>query len=243
MTRVLLVGVPVAIIVLALSLGAVIVARAQHQPGSYQSNQPNYGVAPTFSLVDQNGRHVSSAALAGEVQVVTYLFPYCRTFCPTVTHTLVQLQEDLRQEGLFGSKVRFTIFNVDPTGAGPAQMRAFLKQYGVHPQDKGWEYLTGPLAEIQRVVKGGYHVYFSKISLTAERREIAREKAQGIYTDVPEQPNPLAERHKVDYDVVHNDYVELVAPDGSIRQIFNGDQVSEGRLFTAVRALAVPNGS
>jgi cytochrome oxidase Cu insertion factor (SCO1/SenC/PrrC family) len=242
MTRTLLVGVPIAIVALAASLAGVIVARASHEPGTYRSNRPDYGAAPTFTLTDQNGRRVSSASLAGGVQVVSYLFPYCRTYCPTITHTLVQLQDDLRQEGLFGSKVRFTIFNVDPTGSGPPEMRQFLKQYGVDPSDRGWEYLTGSLADVTRVVRGGYHVYFSKISLAAERRQIAREKAQGLYTDVPEQPNALAERRKVDYDIVHNDYVELVGPDGRIDQIFNGNQVSEGRLFDAVRRLAVPNG-
>ena len=241
MTRTLLVGVPLAIVALAASLAVVIVARAQHQPGTYTSNRPDFGAAPSFDLVDQRGRHVSSASLDGTTQVVTYLFPYCRTYCPTITHTLVQLQDDLRQEGLFGSKVRFTIFNVDPTGSGPREMRAFLRQYGVDPADPGWEYLTGSLADITRVVRGGYHVYFSKISLAAERREIAREKAQGIYTAVPEQPNALAERRHVDYDIVHNDYVELVAPGGRITQIFTGNQVSEGRLFDAVRQVAVPN--
>ena len=239
--RVLLIGAPLAIVALVASLAGVIVARAGHEPGSYRSDAPDYGRAPSFTLTDQHGHRVDSASLAGTVQVVAYLFPYCRTYCPTITHTLVELERDLRQEGLFGSRVRFTIFNVDPSGSGPREMRTFLRQYGVAPGDRGWTYLTGPPAEIRRVVRGGYHVYFARVSLAEERRRIARERASGLYTDVPEQRNPLADRRHVGYDIVHNDYVELVAPGGRISAIFDGNQVAEGRLFRAVRGLAVPN--
>lgn len=241
-TRALLIAVPLLVVAIAVSFGAVIVARAHHQPGSYHPDPPSYGTAPSYTLVDQNGARVSSKQFAGKVQVVTYLFPYCTTYCPTITHTLVQLQHDLSQEGLFGSRVQFVAFNVDPTGSGPREMRTFLRQYGVDPRAPGWEYLTGSLPQIRHVVRDGYHVYFSKVSLRQEAKDIAREKAQGTYTDVPEQPNALAKRRHVGYDIVHNDYIEVVGTDGRIVSYFDGNQVSEARLFGAVRRAAVPNG-
>lgn len=233
--RALLVGVPLALVALAASLAIVIVARAQHRPGTYASQRPDYGHAPSYTLTDQLGRRVSSSAFAGKVQVVSYLFPYCTTYCPTVTHTLVQLQKDLAQEGLFGRRVQFVIFNVDPAGSGPREMREFLRQYGVDPASPGWTYLTGPPAQVRHVVHDGFHVYYSKVSLRQEAKDIARERAQGTYTEVPEQPNPLADRKHVDYDVVHNDYIEVVDADGRISSYFDGNQVSEGRLFQTVR--------
>jgi cytochrome oxidase Cu insertion factor (SCO1/SenC/PrrC family) len=241
-TRALLVGVPVVVVALVASLAAMIVAHAQHQPGTYRPATPDYGRAPAYTLVDQNGERVSSAEFAGKVQVVAYLFPYCTTYCPTITHTLVELQKDLAQEGLFGSRVQFVVFNVDPAGSGPAQMRAFLRQYGADPRSPGWHYLTGSLAQVRHVVHDGFHVYFRKVSLRDEEKAIAREKANGTYTPVAAQSNPLAERKHVDYDIVHNDYIEIVDTSGRITGIFDGNQASEGRLFTAVRKAAVPNG-
>jgi protein SCO1 len=240
--RALLVGVPLAVVAVAASLAIVIVARAQHQPGAYRSTRADYGHAPTYALTDQLGRRVSSTAFDGRVQVVSYLFPYCKTYCPTITHTLVQLQHDLAQAGLFGGKVQFVIFNVDPAGAGPAEMRTFLQQYGVDPAAPGWHYLTGTPAEVRRVVHDGFHVYYSRVSLKQEAKDIARERAQGTYVEVPEQPNALADRKHVDYDVVHNDYIEVVDPDGQISAYFDGNQVSEGKLLQAVRAATLTGG-
>jgi protein SCO1 len=240
-TRVLLVGVPLLVVAVALSLGAVIVARAQHQPGSYRSERPDFGRTPSYTLVDQNGRRVSSAAFAGKLQVVSFLFPYCTTYCPTTTHTLLQLSDDLARTGL-GSAVRFVILNVDPAGAGPAEMREFLRQYGVDPDSPKWSYLTGTPAQIRHVVHDGYHVYFSKVSLRQEARDIARQRALGTYTEVTPQPNPLAKRKHVDYDVVHNDYIEVVGPDGRILEYFDGNDVSEAKLLAAVRRAAAGTG-
>ncbi|MFL6137686.1 MAG: SCO family protein [Frankiaceae bacterium] len=240
--RALLVGVPLAVVAVAASLAVVIVARAQHQPGSYRSDQADYGHAPAYSLTDQLGRTTPSTEFAGKVQVVSYLFPYCRTYCPTITHTLVQLQRDLAQAGLFGGKVQFVIFNVDPAGAGPREMRAFLEQYGVDPATPGWHYLTGDPQQVRRVVHDGYHVYYSKVSLRQEAKDIARERAQGTYVEVPERPNALADHKHVGYDVVHNDYIEVVDPDGRISSYFDGNQVSEARLLQTVREATLAGG-
>ena len=231
--RVLLVVVPLLIVS---GVGGLGYAALQGKPGNYVSAKERYGTAPTWTLTDQNGKTVSSDDLAGKVQVVTYLFPYCTTFCPALTHVLASLEADLKDAGLAGKRVQLVAFNVDPTNTGPAQMRTFLEQYGVSSSDPAWTYVTGTPAKIQHVVNDGYHVFFQQISLADEAKQIAEEKRKGIYTSVTTVPNALQAKAKPDYDIVHNEQIDVVAPDGHIAALFSaGASVSETDLYEAVQ--------
>ena len=66
--------------------------------------------------------------------VVTYLFPYCTTFCPAVTHVLTELEADLKTAGLNGKRVQIVAFNVDPENTGPKEMRALPPAVRGRPQ-------------------------------------------------------------------------------------------------------------
>ncbi len=231
--RTLLVAVPLLIIAMVGSLGYV---AAQAKPGNYVSGKLDLGTAPAWTLTDQNGKTVSSTAFADKVMVVTYLFPYCTTFCPAETHVLAELEADLKTAGLNGKRVQLVAFNVDPANTGPTQMRAFLKEYGVDPSDPSWSYVTGSLADIDHIVQNGFGVYFQSILRTDEAKQIAQEKALGTYTYEPEVKNPLFDQAKPTYDIVHNDQIDVVAPGGRIAKIFSaGASVSETDLYTAVR--------
>jgi protein SCO1 len=229
----MLVAVPLLIVSAAGGLGYVAL---QDKPGNYVSNKEDLGTAPPWTLTDQNGKTVSSTAFAGKVQVVTYLFPYCTTFCPAETHVLASLEADLKDAGLAGKRVQLVAFNVDPEDTGPAQMRTFLQQYGVNPKDPSWSFVTGSPADISHVVQDGYHVYFQKILLTDEAKQIAQEKLLGEYTTEPVVPNALQAAAKPNYDIVHNDQIDVVAPDGHVASIFAaGASVSETDLYEAVQ--------
>jgi protein SCO1/2 len=231
--RTLLVAVPLLIIAMAAGLGYV---AAQAKPGNYVSQLDDLGSAPSWTLTDQNGNTVSSSAFQDKVQVVTYLFPYCTTFCPAETHVLAELEADLKTAGLNGKRVQMVAFNVDPQATGPKQMREFLQQYGVNPSDPSWTYVTGSLTDIQHVVRDGYGVYFEKILRTTEAQDIVKEKALGEYTPEPVVANPLYSAVKPNYDIVHNDQIDVVAPGGRIAKIFSaGASVSETDLYEAVQ--------
>ena len=96
----------------------------------------DYGPAPTYTLTDQNGRTFNSTTVLGKVQVVSYLFPYCTSFCPLLLGSLAQAQRELDRSGLQG-RVAFVAFNVDPEHAGPDVMSAFLRQERVDPSRPG----------------------------------------------------------------------------------------------------------
>lgn len=200
----------------------------------------DYGDVPQYTLTDQNGAAFSSSALRGKVQVVAYLFPYCTSYCPIIGRTMQQTEQLVDQAGLTG-KVEFVAFNVDPAGAGPAQMRAFLSEFGISPTDPAWHFLTGTPTAIQHVVRDGFHVYYKKVSRTEEDKQIAAEKANGTYVPQPDEPNTLATKANVRYDIVHNDMVEVVGPSGRIRNLLtSGSTTTAKALFANIKRASVP---
>jgi protein SCO1/2 len=231
--RTMLVAVPVLILTCVGGLGY---AAWQGKPGNYVAAKEQYGNAPSWTLTDQNGKTVSSSDFAGKVQVVTYLFPYCTTDCPAETHVLSALEADLKDAGLAGKRVQLVAFNVDSENTGPAEMRAFMQEYGVSPTDPSWSYLTGTPEQIRHVVSDGYHVYYEKISLVDEAKQVLKEKQLGTYTPARVVPNALQAAAKPDYDIVHNQQIDVVAPDGRVASLFSqGSEVSETDLYQAVQ--------
>jgi len=198
---------------------------------------PAYGRAPAFTLTNQLGEKVDSSAFAGKVQIVTFLFPYCTDYCPLIAQQLVKIEKALRRAGL-ADRVQLVSFNVDPQDTGPATLRAFMKEYGWNPENRQWQYLTGRPELIRRIVTGGYHVGYQKVSLASEAKERNIEKQKGIYTPEPHAANPLARRANPDYDVQHNDEMVLVDSRGRIRAvIINSYAISPARILPVIRQL------
>jgi protein SCO1/2 len=227
-----------------LGLAVVLAAAAGFFAGAYHDRRSSAGSdlapirpAPQYVLTNQLGRPVSSASFDGKVQIVTFLFPYCTTYCPLIAAELVRFEDAIRGT-TFADRVRIVAFNVDPQGSGPPQMRAFLRQYGWNPEDTRWQFLTGSPAEIRRVVTRGYMVGYERESLAQEARDEARERAQGTYIPQPSVENPLAAKAHVDYDVGHNDVLEIVGPDGRIEKIFDeAERVPDDQLLAVVQRL------
>ena len=113
-------------------------------------------------------------------------------------------------EGL-GGKVEIVTFNVDPGGAGPRQLAAFLEQYGAasHPATAKphWHFLTGSPQQIKRVVRDQYHVAYWKVAAVEQGAEGS---------------NALAKRAHVSYDIKHSDVTYVVNHNGTIRHLFTG---------------------
>ncbi len=228
-TRRLRIGGAAASVAAALAVAmAVGLQHAAHPAAAQPGRSQDYGSAPTYTLTDQWGRRVSSRRFAGKVQVVSYLFPYCTTYCPLIARNLVLLREQLQRQGL-SDRVRLVAFNVDPGGAGPAQLRAFWSEFGGDPADPDFAFLTGSPEQIHTVVADGFHVDYQKVAGT--------DGGSDTVAPAPTQRNPLARQAHVDYDIQHNDFIEIVGPRGRIRQIFDSGSLADpADLVRAVRA-------
>lgn len=137
-------------------------------------------------------------------------------------------------------QVQLVAFNVDPVNTGPAQMKAFQKQYGWDPENHRWEFLTGSSNEIRRIVTDGYHVYFQKVVEDDEDETAGEESGESIPEPVVE--NRIADEAGVDYDIVHNDVLAIVDADGRIRKIFgDADRVSDDQIMDVIQQLLYPD--
>ncbi|HKJ08766.1 MAG TPA: SCO family protein [Gammaproteobacteria bacterium] len=203
-----------------------------------QSTLPVVGTAPSYrGLTNQLGNKVSSDQFRGKVRVVTFLFPYCTTYCPLIAAHLVGFENLLRSSGL-QNRVQIVAFDVDPADTGPKQMRAFLKEYGWNPSNLHWQYLTGKPATIKHVVRDGYHIDYRKVSLKQEAQETGPEQ-----TPQPTVVNPLAQKVKPDYDISHNDGLIIVDRQGRIRKIYDqADTVSIRQLLHTIKPLLKEHG-
>jgi cytochrome oxidase Cu insertion factor (SCO1/SenC/PrrC family) len=197
----------------------------------------NYGTAPSYVLTDQNGKRFSSKSLNGRIQVVSYLFPYCTSYCPIIGANLASVER--RLPASLKGRVDFVAFNVDPGETGPKQMSAFLHQYGINARDPHWHYLTGSPQQMRHVVTGGFHIFYKKVTLKQEQATEKRQKSAGTFHAQPEKHNALAAKADVNYDIVHNDSVEVVDAHGTIRAFFDsGDKVTPKQILAAVRQAA-----
>lgn len=221
-----------AALLLAGALGWVLGTANRPANGS-SGTLPELGRAPDYQgLSNQLGQTVGSRRFRGKVQLVTFEFAYCRTYCPLITAHLVGLERALRGTPL-EDRVELVSFNVDPAGTRPPQMRAFLEQYGWDPHDPHWQYLTGKPETIRHIVTDGFHVFYQKVS--DDEPSSGSGPAQ---TPQPEVSNPLADRVQPGYDVTHNDALIVVGPQGEIRRIFDqADVLSSDRLLRIIRSL------
>ncbi|MBI1179692.1 MAG: redoxin domain-containing protein [Alphaproteobacteria bacterium] len=233
--------------VLAVGIGVGVLIARPHGAAAPTAGpeEPVLGQAPTYTLKNQVGDTVSSSQFAGKVRVVTFLFPYCRTYCPLITAHLIGFEHLLEQNGL-ADKVQLVAFNLAPGDAGQDVMQAYLKQYGWDPQDTRWQYLTGSPSEIRKVVRFGYHVDFERV-----QEEDGADDAASAIEGQPEGgmapqvkvANPLADRADPGYDVGHNDALIVVDPRGRIRKIFDeADVLSNDELWAATVPL-IPTGA
>lgn len=195
---------------------------------------PDLGPAPTYTLTNQLGQRVPSSRFSGKVRIVTFLFPYCTTYCPLIAAHLIGFEHLVAQSTL-RDQVEVVAFNVAPEAAGPGEMRTFLQQYGWDPADPHWQFLTGTPAQIRHVVTDGYHIAFERVAESDDH-------GTGVMTgsEMPQLTvaNPLAARTKVGFDIAHNDAIEIVDAQGRIRKIYDdADVVSPGQLWDDIAPL------
>jgi len=106
-------------------------------------------VAPEFSLVDQEGRPVTLASLRGHAVVLDFIFTSCPGPCPILTSKQVTLQRRLAPAER--ARTRFVSITLDPERDTPEALKRYALARGADLAD--WAFLTGPPADVERVVK------------------------------------------------------------------------------------------
>lgn len=105
-----------------------------------------------FSFLNQDGKRITQAAVAGKVYVVEYFFTTCGTICPKMNR---QMQ---RVHGKFKNDDRFRIlsFTVDPDTDTVAQLKRYADAHGAN--SGRWIFLTGEKEDLYALARTSFFV-------------------------------------------------------------------------------------
>jgi protein SCO1/2 len=104
--------------------------------------------APAFDLSDARGGRLSTAELAGQPYVITFLYTQCPDVCPLIGE---ELRQTLELMGSDAGRVAVVAVSVDPTGDTPAATRTWLRR---HRAPHNFHYLLGSKRELKPVWRG-----------------------------------------------------------------------------------------
>lgn len=125
-----------------------------------QYGSSKYPQGADFSLTSMNGETVSLKSTNGDVRLLYFFFSYCPDVCPPTTYLLSQVQDELKKDGLFGSKVKFLSVTIDPTRDTPERLKEFSGQF--EADESGWEFLRGEDEQATFDLAKQYQIFASK---------------------------------------------------------------------------------
>jgi cytochrome oxidase Cu insertion factor (SCO1/SenC/PrrC family)/thiol-disulfide isomerase/thioredoxin len=119
-------------------------------PGTVLPGKP----APDFTLSDESGRPVSLSAYRGKVVLLDFNDSECTTICPLTTTAMRDAQ---RMLGPAGAQVQLLGIDANPKATSINDVLSYSQLHGMLGR---WHFLTGSLAQLQRVWRD-YHVLAS----------------------------------------------------------------------------------
>lgn len=130
-------GFPLVLIALCVALGAYLLV-SQNKSGS---DLPVQQAGIDFSYPDTDGNEVTLANTNGKVRLLYFFFANCPDVCPPTTALLSQVQDELKADGVFGSKVEFMSVSIDPTRDTTEVLKDYADTFDADLT--GWKFLRG----------------------------------------------------------------------------------------------------
>ena len=113
-----------------------------------------------FSLVDFDGKRVSSADLQGQWVLIYFGFTKCPDICPDELNKVTSVLERLEARG---QPIQPVFITIDPARDTQARLKSYFATAGFHPRFIG---LTGSFDEVRKACRA-YRVYFTKVRAVA----------------------------------------------------------------------------
>jgi protein SCO1/2 len=205
-------------------------ARRAPQPtaGPTLEQLGDYGVVPSFALIERSGRRVTLDDLHGLVWVADFIYTACTESCPTQSLQFAGLQRDFAR----AADLRLVSITVDPVHDTPAVLRRYAERYGV---GEHWWFLTGDKHEIYCLAHEG-------LRLAVLDPSDASPPACG--RNVSFGPAPAGAGHGSQGLVMHSPRAVLVDRAGAIRAYHLATEPeSMARLRANLRALLAEGGT
>jgi cytochrome oxidase Cu insertion factor (SCO1/SenC/PrrC family) len=169
-----------------------------------------FGQAPDFQLTDQTGSQFSSAALAGHVTLLDFVYTHCTDACPLLSATFQETQRKLATDNLLGSRVMLVSLSVDPQHDTPPILAEYGQQFKADAT--AWKMLTGDFDQVYDVVTG------FKVATRPPRPAI-------------EAPAPGGT------ELTHSTRIVLIDPQLQVRAYLDGQDATADDLIKAARRL------
>lgn len=133
-----------------IALAIAVVLAGCHTPeakGDYPAVNTN-DCLPNIALLDRHDAPVSLASLKGKPVLIDFIYASCPSICPLLTAKMAQVAQVLGPE--LGTKARIVTITIDPEHDTPAVLAKYAVAHGA--DKKGWLFLTGTPAQIDRVL-------------------------------------------------------------------------------------------
>ncbi len=105
-----------------------------------------------FHLVDQRGRAVTRATVAGRVYVASFFYAGCRQLCPKLRSQLQRVQASFSRD----TDVMILSHTIAPEADSVAVLRRYAAEN--HLDSTKWLLLTGKQSEIEHLARDEYYV-------------------------------------------------------------------------------------
>jgi protein SCO1 len=164
---------------------------------------------PDFSLVNQDGKHISLKDFRGKAMAITFIYAKCPlpNYCIRMSTNFSDLANQLNANAQLKDKIRLLSISFDPANDTPAK----LKSYGLGYMGKGattlgvWQLAVGDDKEVRRIAD-----FF------------------GLRYEV--DPNDKAQ-------INHSLRTAVIAPDGKVTKIFPGNEWTPADLLRELIAV------
>jgi protein SCO1/2 len=124
------------VLVLCLVMGYYIVMQQNKK-----DDLPVQGNGAEFSYTDSDGANVTLSNTNGKARLLYFFFATCPDVCPPTTFLMSQVQDVLKEDGVFGDKVEFLSVTIDPNHDTPEVLKEYAKRFNADPN--GWKFLRG----------------------------------------------------------------------------------------------------
>jgi protein SCO1 len=121
--------------------------------GKASKNLVTIGPAPGFSLMDQQGKTITTANYKGKVYVVEFFFSTCPSICPIMNRNMIDIQNKFFGNPNFG----IVSITINPEHDTPAVLLEHAKELGV--KSSNWHFLTGDKSYIFDLSNKGFNLY------------------------------------------------------------------------------------
>lgn len=111
------------------------------------------GVAPQFSLTDQNNQKVNNDTYKGKVFIVEFFFSTCPTICPIMNRNLVEVQTAFKANSNFG----IASISINPANDTPEVLKKHAEFLKITAPN--WHFLTGDRTYIFDLANKGFNLY------------------------------------------------------------------------------------